>query len=143
MALVRWSPLTRALSQWPEAWDDDFFSLPLLGRAGGLDLYETEKQVVVKANVAGVPEDKIDLTFEKGLLTISASMENEEQQEKDEGRTYYARSSRNYSYSVRVPGEVDMAADPAVDLEDGMLTVTFEKSQAAQPRKLAVKRKQK
>lgn len=143
MALVRWSPLTRALSQWPEAWDDDFFSLPSPGRAGGLDLYETEKQVVVKAVVAGVPEDKIDLTFEKGLLTISASLENEEQQEKEEGRTYYARSSRNYSYSVRVPRDVDMTSDPSVDLEDGMLTVTFEKSQAAQPRKLEVRKKQK
>jgi len=143
MAIVRWSPLTRALSQWPETWDEDIFSLPTLGRGGGLDVYETEKEVVVKANVAGVPEDKIDLTFEKGMLTISASMGNEEQQEKAEGRTYYTRSSRNYSYSVRVPGEVDLVADPNVDLEDGLLIITFAKSQAAQPRKLEVKKKQK
>lgn len=136
MALMRWSPMvSRMLSQWPDQWDDDFFSLSANSLGTGLEVYETEKEVVIKANVAGVKEDQIDLTFEKGVLLITA--ENEEEKA-DEQRTHYAKNSWEYSYKVAVPGILDQSAEPQAELVSGVLTVRFAKSKASQPQKLKI-----
>ena len=44
-----------------------------------LRVYETDNNVIVEANVAGVPEDNIDVSVEGGTVTIKA-----EYQETDE-----------------------------------------------------------
>jgi HSP20 family protein len=122
------------LTPWSDLLDDDVF--PMTGRmANGLEVYETEKEVVVKANVAGVPEDKVDVTFEKGTLYINAAAE---QEEKDEKRTHYSRSNWQYSYTVSVPGEVNSDAEPQVMLKDGVLNITFQKAAQVLPKKLKV-----
>lgn len=135
MAIVRYQPLfSRMLSQWPH-WDEDLLPFPSAQR--GLEVYETEKEVVVKANVAGVPEEKIELTFEKGVLTIAAQAEEEDQSD----RTHYSRTSWSYNYTVAVPGDVDHKREPKAETENGVLTVTFAKSEQSQPKKLKVVRK--
>ncbi len=138
MALVRWNPLfSRLLSDWPEAWGDEM--APLTTSAGsGLEVYEDETEVVVKANVAGVPEKDIDITFEKGMLKISAQATKEEG---DEKRTHYARSSWDYNYTVAVPGMIDLNAEPKAEVADGVVTISFAKSKASLPKKVTVSRK--
>lgn len=137
MSIVRWSPLSNSLMRWPSIWeDDDLFSLPTANN--NLDVYETEDEVVIKANVAGVPVDQVDLTFEKGTLWIKA----EKQEEKsNEERQHYSKSSWNYSYRVTVPGMIDYNQEPEAEVSEGVLTVTFKKSQASKPKKLTVKSK--
>lgn len=138
MALVRWSPLfSRMMADASDLWDDH--GLPMNSRLGtGLEVYEDEAEVVVKANVAGVPENDIDVTFEKGILKISAKSSLEE---KSEGRTHYARSSWEYNYTVAVPGMIDMSAEPKAEVEDGVVVIRFPKSKASLPKKLSVSRK--
>lgn len=135
MSIVRWNPLvSRMLAQWPDQWDEDIFPLSMPTN-NGLEVYETEKEVVVKANVAGVKEDQIDLTFEKGILLITA--ENEEEKT-DEQRTHYSKNSWEYSYKVSVPGLLDHNEEPNAELKGGVLTVRFAKSKASLPKKLKV-----
>ena len=135
MTLTRWSPVSRMLSPWSDLWEDDL--LPVGGSSlGGMEVYETEKDVVVKLNVAGVPQDKIDITFEKGVLFVNAQLEEEEHEEK---RNYYSRSTKQYSYRVAVPGEIDLGKEPDAQVDQGILTVKFAKSQAALPKKLKIK----
>ena len=136
MAIVRWDPF-RTLMRWPSIWDDDDF--PGAVTSDQLDIYETENEVVVKANVAGVGDEKVDVTFEKGVLTISA----EESEEEKQGKKYYQKATRSYSYRVAVPGNVDMTMDPEADIDRGVVTVTFKKAEEAKPKKIAVKRKDK
>jgi HSP20 family protein len=136
MSIIRWSPMTNLLSRWPDVWDDDLLS-PMSSGSNSLDVYETENEVTVKANVAGVPEDKIDLTFEKGILTIAAEMEEQHQ---DEERKHYAKSSWKYSYRVAVPGMLDHTVEPKAEVKDGVIMITFKKAEAAKAKKLAVKR---
>lgn len=140
MAITRWTPLGRTLAPWSDFWDEDL--LPAMGnqQLGGMEVYETEKQVVVKVNVAGVSEDNIDITFEKGMLYINAQKSEEEA---DEKRNYYSRGSQQYAYRISVPGEIDLSNDPDASLENGVLTVTFTKSQKSMPRKLQVKARRK
>lgn len=124
------------LSQWPDLWDEDMLTDLSTGR--GLDVYETKDDVVVRANVAGVRENDIDITFEKGVLWIKAARVEEED---SHDKKHYSKSSWNYSYKVAVPGTLDMSHEPEAEIEDGMITVKFKKSEVMKPKKLTVKKK--
>lgn len=138
MSLIRWNPTYSMLSRWPSIWDEDEMGSMLTGAGNNLDVYETADEVVIKANVAGVPTEKVDITFEKGVLWIQAQ---KEEQEQDEGKKHYSRSSWSYSYKVAVPGEIDYTKEPDATVDNGIITVTFKKAEASKPKKLTVKAK--
>ncbi len=129
--------LVPSLLKWPDFWDDDFIRT---GNEAGLDVYETEDEVVVKASVAGVKPDQMEITFEKGVLTIAAQ---EEAEDKDEKRKYYRKSSRSYAYRVAVPGNIDLKTEPEAEVENGVLIVKFKKAEEAKPKKISIKKKSK
>lgn len=133
MDLIPFRPL-RSLSRWPSVWDD--VDLTWNSAQDNLDVFETEDEVVVRANVAGVEVDDIDLTFEDGVLWVKAEKEREEA---DEDTTHYAKSSWSYSYKIAVPGNIDLNQEPEAEVNNGVLTVTFPKLEAAKPKKLKVK----
>lgn len=133
MAIVRWDPFQ--IMRWPSVWDDEDLSTAVAD--SNLDIYETANEVVVKANMAGIASDKVELTFEKGVLWIRGEEETEEK----EGKKYYRKASRSYSYKVAVPGNIDTKAEPEAVVENGVVRVTFTKAEEAKPKKIAVKSK--
>lgn len=133
MAIIRWDPM-RAVLRWPNVWDEDEWGAAGLG--DNLDVYETNDEVVVKGNVAGVDPERIEITFEKGVLTISASEETEEK----EGKKYYRKASRSYAYRVAIPGNIDMSVEPEAKVTHGIVAVTFKKAEEEKPKKIAVKK---
>lgn len=137
MALVRWSPVSRMLSQWPDLWDEDFMSGIQSGSSNNLDVYETKDEVVVKANVAGVKEEDVDLTFEKGVLWIKAQASEEDS---DQDKKHYSKASWSYSYKVAVPGLIDMSQEPQAKIKNGVVSINFKKSEATKPRKLKIQK---
>ena len=92
----------------------------------------------MRANVAGVPADKVEMTFEKGVLWIKA--EKEETSE-DSEKKHYSKSSWNYSYRVAVPGMIDYTAEPNAEIENGVAIITFKKTEASKPKRLTIKQK--
>jgi HSP20 family protein len=131
MAIVRFDPFR---SRWPSIWDWDVDdTMPSTG--SDLDIYETADEVVVRANIAGVNEDKIDITFEKGVLWLRG----EEDEEASDDKTYYRKASRSYSYKVAVPGNLDLAKDPVATVKDGVVTISFKKAEEAKPKKISIK----
>lgn len=140
MALVRLDPF-RSLSRWPSIWDEDFMN-SMTTANNNLDVYETEEEVVVKANVAGVPSDQVEIVFEKGVLRITAEVS---QVEDDQKKQHYSKSNWNYSYRVMIPGMeqgmIDLDTEPDASVEHGVVTVTFRKSKASKAKKLTVKAK--
>jgi HSP20 family protein len=132
MDLVPFRPF-RSLMSWPDFWDETDLSWETPGR--NLDVYETEDEVVIQANVAGVQVKDVDITFEDGVLWIKAQKEEEET---DKDKTHYRKSSWAYSYKVAVPGKIDLNKEPTAEVKDGVLTVTFEKSEVSKPKKLKV-----
>jgi HSP20 family protein len=130
MAIIRWDPMT-SLLHWPNVWEDDDLS-----PSGNLDVYETKDEVIVKANVAGVDPDKVEITFEKGILTVSAREEIEEQSDKK----FYKKATRSYSYRVAVPGNIDLAQEPEATAKHGILAISFKKAEEAKPKKIAIKK---
>lgn len=136
MSLVRWSPMISALNRWPSIWDDEDLNNYMSSASNNLDVFETDNEVVVKANVAGVSADKIEVMYEKGVLTITA---NAAEESSDEKKKHYSKSSWQYSYRVAVPGMLDHTAEPSAEVKDGVITLTFKKAEASKPKKLTVK----
>ncbi len=138
MSLVRLDPF-RSLSRWPAIWDEDFGLSTMTTANNNLDVYETEDEVVVRANVAGVPTDKVDITFEKGVLRITAEAVEEAEEHK---KQHYSKSSWSYSYRVVIPGMeagmIDLDSDPDATVEHGVVTVKFKKSKASKSKKVVV-----
>lgn len=136
--LVPFQSMLPSLSRWPSFWDDEDFGLMGGPLSNAIDLYEAENEVVVRANVAGVASDDIDITFEKGVLWIQAKKTTKEENKEAK---YFSKASWNYSYKIAVPGLLDHTKEPQVELKDGLLTVTFYKSEASKPKKLSINNK--
>ncbi len=135
MDLVPFQPFRRMLTRWPDFWDEADLMTPTTS-AGNLDLYETEDEIVVKANVAGVDAEDVDITFEDGILWIKADKTEEKT---DEDKTHYAKSAWSYSYKVAIPGKIDPKEDPTAEVKNGVLTVFFKKSELSKPKKVKIK----
>lgn len=133
MSLVKHDPFAlRAFWGWPSIWDDEDFTVSM---GDALDVFETENEVVVRASVAGVDPEKVDITFEKGILWIRGQQTEEEK----EGKKFYKQSNRSYSYKVAVPGNVDLKDEPEAKIKNGVVELHFKKAEEAKPRKIAVK----
>jgi len=133
MAIIRWSPM-QSMLRWPNVWDEEDWGVS--PTSDNLDVYETEEEVVVRASVAGVDPEKVEITYEKGVLTVAAQEETEEK----EGKKYYRKSSRSYSYRVAVPGNIDVRSEPEAKVNNGIVSITFKKAEEAKPKKIAVKK---
>ena len=92
-----------------------------------VDIYETPAELVVMADLPGVEEGGLQLEVSRGVLTLEAEIkiaENEKQ------RGYY----RQFRLSERIDADAGSAA-----LKDGVLTLRLPKTEAAKPKKIAVK----
>lgn len=101
-----------------------------------LDVYETEDGLTVEAAVPGFKKDEIDVTLERGKLTIRA--EHGEDQ-RTEGRNYFVRERRYgaVSRSVLIGDSWDPESISG-NLHDGVLTLTVRKAKEAQPRRVQI-----
>lgn len=133
MAIIRWDPVSTLL-RWPNVWEDE--DMGALGGANNLDVYETNEEVTIKANVAGIDPDKVEITFEKGVLTLTGQEESEEH----EGKKFYKKATRSYSYRIAVPGNIDLAKEPEATVKNGIVSVVFKKAEEAKPKKIAIKK---
>ncbi len=141
MAIIRWNPWNIS-SMLEDDWD--LPTVPGLSRLAGqgLNIYETEDALVAEAALPGIPEDKIDISVDDGVVRISASAE-EKQEEKGKRRYFMSSMASSYNYSFRLPQGVVEDKEPAAELEDGVLHLTFNKVKKAPPKKVQVVKKSK
>jgi len=95
-----------------------------------VDQTEDDKAYHVKAELPGMDESDVDVSFADGLLTISG----EKKQEKEEKDKDYYRSERSFGAFRRVlsiPGAVDDSKIQAT-FKKGVLSVDLPKSKEAQ-----------
>jgi HSP20 family protein len=117
-------------------------SEPRTGRpwSPAVDIFETEDELVLKADVPEVELNDIDVRVENQTLTLSG----ERKFEKDETRKGYHRIERGYGQFTRsfsVPSTVDTEG-VAADYRNGVLTVKLPKKAAAKPRQVKIEVKQ-
>jgi HSP20 family protein len=106
----------------------------------GMDVYETDTDVVVKAAVPGIPADKVNVTFEDGVLRISAKVEETNEEKENKKVVYRQQKMNSFDYTTTLPRAVDGNSISAV-VTDGVITVKAPIAQEAKPKKITVKTK--
>ncbi len=103
-----------------------------------IDAYQTDSEVILKAPVAGVKPEDIDVSISNNeIVTIKGQRKEESQVEKDDyllQEVYWGAFSRSYILPVAVDGEKAQAA-----IKDGVLTVTIPKAERAKTKSIKVK----
>ena len=106
------------------------------GWVPALDVWETANEVVYAFDLPGIPEEKISVEFEDGVLTVSAERERAEQTEGD--RFYrYERRFGSFTRTIGVPQGVK-DEDISASYRDGVLEVHVRKPEEVKPRKIQI-----
>ena len=103
---------------------------------GCLDIFETENEWVLKADLPDVKMDDIDIQIENGTLTLKGDRKFE----RANGGKGYQRVERSYGTFARyfsLPETVD-SEQVRADYSAGVLTVTLPKKEVAKPRSIKV-----
>ena len=136
MSLTHYDPLT-SLRHFEDAFSR-LFSEPQDNRpwAPPVDIYETENELVLKADLPDVELKDLDVRVENQTLTIAGERKFER---KDSGKGYHRveRSYGNFARSFSVPNSFDTDKINA-GFKNGVLTVTLPKKEAAKPRQIKV-----
>ncbi|MBV8071473.1 MAG: Hsp20/alpha crystallin family protein [Acidobacteriaceae bacterium] len=101
-----------------------------------VDIYETENELVVKADLPEVDPKNVGIQLENGTLTLKGERRFEEQKN---GKGFH-RIERSYGTFVRafsLPDTVD-ADKVKADFKNGVLTITLPKKEVAKPKMINV-----
>ena len=101
-----------------------------------VDIYETENELVLKADLPDVDQKDIDVRIENQTLTI----EGERKFEKEDSGKGYHRIERSYGHFIRsfaVPQSFE-TDKIAANYRNGVLSVTLPKREAAKPKQIKV-----
>ncbi len=101
-----------------------------------VDIYETEGELVVKADLPDLNEKDIDIRIENNTLTIRGERHFEEKVNKDN----YLRVERSYGTFARsfsLPNTVNTERVQA-DYHNGLLTVHMPKREESKPKQIKV-----
>ena len=101
------------------------------------DVYETENEIVVQADVPGASEENIEITLEKNVLTIRANIEPDIPA--DHQLAYGEYGVGDFERSFVLPNEIDRTNIEA-SVRDGVLYLHLPKAPESQPRKIKVNR---
>ncbi|MFA7250420.1 MAG: Hsp20/alpha crystallin family protein [Dehalococcoidia bacterium] len=121
--------------------DDSFFRSPIgfLSEDGtlALDIAESNREIVVKADLPGFTKEEIDVQMHDGVLSIRAQ-HSEEHEEKNDRYYRRERSWGALSRRVALPGVVKDAAVDA-QLKDGVLTLRIPLPESVGPKQIEIK----
>lgn len=124
--------------------DEDFFGFfpPMRRRFGPpVDVYQTDKEVVVEMNVPCLDPESLDITIEEGNVLRIEGGRKEEKEEK--GRDYVRREIRRGSFVRRIPLPVPVKKNEAdANYENGTLKVVIPKAGIKESKKIKIKVRQ-
>jgi len=133
--------MRRAFDEGLPNWlDDTSTSRPAARGTLPLDVFESEDGLTVEAPVPGFDKDDVEVTLEKGKLTIRAEKSDEhEEQGEEAGRAYFLRERSHgvTSRSILIGDSYDPNSVEG-SLKDGVLTISVSKAPEAQPKRVAI-----
>jgi HSP20 family protein len=102
-----------------------------------IDISENDKEYTLKAEMPGAKKEDIKVSIDGQRVTIESEVKREEEKREGENVVMSERSVRKYMRSFLLPTEVDYRAADA-RLEDGILSLTLPKKQAAAAKRLTI-----
>ena len=100
-----------------------------------IDIVETDDAYQLYATVAGVPQDRVEITFDNGMLCLTVPAAPAEMQ------GHLVRHERpwgNWSRKLELPKEVD-SANIVAEFDNGVLMVRVPKAARAEPQRIAIR----
>jgi HSP20 family protein len=100
------------------------------------DIYETEDELIVKADLPGVDPMMVDVRLENNVLTIRGERQFEQNIEKEN----YHRLERSYGSFCRsfaLPTVVE-ADKIRADFKDGVLSITLPKAESVKAKRIQI-----
>jgi len=101
-----------------------------------VDIFETEGEIVVKAELPGMERKDITLHLENNVLTLRGERKFEKET-KDDNYHRIERSYGNFSRSFSIPATVDEEKIRA-DYKDGVLKIVLPKKEQAKPKQIRI-----
>lgn len=102
----------------------------------GVDVYETDEKLIVKARTAGVNKEDLDVSISDGILTISGTLSSGDETDATNWHIqecYWGEFSRTLALPVAVKEDEVEAV-----LKDGVLTISFSKIKQEQAKKITI-----
>ena len=145
MSIMRWYPFedTGTLRRAMDRLFDDFFTtrrpsrdLAEMAWEPAVEMYETDHDVVVRAEMPNIDPKAVDITVTNDAITLTGATKHDEEQ-KD--RNYYRRELRYGAFSRTLPLSTEVkAADATATYKDGVLEVRVPKSERVKPTSVKV-----
>ncbi len=143
MSIIRWEPFDEMMSM-RESMDrlfEDFFSrrpraaAPLVWQPA-VEIFETEGEVVVKAELPGIDPKNVSVTVTAEGLTIKGEAKAEHE---DKGRNYYRRELRYGAFQRTIPLPAEVKSDETkATFRNGILEVKVPKAERLRPKTVKV-----
>src|SRR5882724_8431323 len=141
--LTRWEPIYRTTSledQVNRLFSDVFArkaeEASLTAWAPSVDIYETEHELVVKADLPEVDPKDLDIRVENNILTIRGERKYEKKVE-EENYLRVERAYGSFARSFTLANTVNSDAIKA-EYQNGVLTLTIPKKEEAKPKQIKV-----
>jgi HSP20 family protein len=143
-SLTRWDPLNEVLPlrrAMDRLFDDSLMESRRSTALGALalDMYETDEEIVIKADIAGVNPDDVEITTVGATVRIQGETKAEVN---TEGKNYVfrERSYGKFYRTLMLPDYADLKKARA-EFEHGVLTLTVPKAETSKPKSVRVKTK--
>ena len=131
--LTRWTPNFpfRELERFFEdSWEGMDFS-------PAIDVRQEKDDVIVETAIPGIDPDKIDISVENDVLTISGHTEEKKEIKHED---YYRKEIREGSFSRSVILPMGVRAEQAeASYDKGILKISLPKAEEAKPKRIAIK----
>jgi len=101
-----------------------------------VDIYETDQNIVLKAELPGVDPKDVEATVHEGTLYLKGERKYEKEV-KEEHYHHIERAYGSFSRSFTLPASVD-ADKVQAEFKDGVLTLTLPKKEEAKAKKIKI-----
>lgn len=123
---------TRAMETRPQG--EATFSQPTF--LPNVDIFETQEELLLLADMPGVSSDRVDLTFEKGQLVLHGRVERRQKEDQRYLRSEYATGD---FYRVFEVSESIDASKISAEMRGGVLRLHLPKAESIKPRRIEIK----
>lgn len=107
-----------------------------VGRMPHIDIIDRDSEIVLKADMAGINKENLDIQVHGNQVYLSAQREDES--EKEEGSYLYReRRFGSFARTVQLPVEVN-SNNAKATFRDGILELVLPKAESAKRRKIEV-----
>lgn len=105
-----------------------------------VDLYETDEELVVKARLAGVDPEDVDITIEDGELIIKAELRSDAALDEAKDWSWYRHELYHGPLGRRINLPTSVQSDNIeATFRNGELTLVLPKAEEVKPRSIKVK----